>query len=285
MITNIFLSSQQFSILGMKFSIITVNYNNAVGLQKTVESVVCQTFKDYEHIIIDGGSTDGSNDIILKNKEYFSYWCSEPDKGIYHAMNKGVSHASGEYLLFLNSGDVLHDNNVLRNLSNLETDADIIIGLVKRMDNGHLQFSHLQNILMQLIRYSISHQGTLLSKSLFDKYQYDESLKILSDQKFFIESIICDNCSFTRVDIIVADMDVTGISHNPHYYSLRQQEREKVLQTQFQPLILQTLTDYSEVYFSPLYKHLIFLKDRHSFLFTMIKRCIHIIYVMFHKTT
>lgn len=269
----------------MQFSIITVNYNNAIGLQKTVESVVNQTIKDYEHIIIDGGSTDGSKDVILKHQDQCSYWCSEPDKGIYNAMNKGVSRASGEYLLFLNSGDVLHNNDILRQLSQIETDADFIIGLVKRMDNGHLQFSHLNNILMQLIRYSISHQGTLIRKRVFDKYQYDESLKILSDKLFFIESIVYGNYSFIKTDIIVADMDVTGISHNPHYYSLRHQEREKVLQEQFQPLIHQTLMDYSEVYFSPLYKHLIFLKERHSFLFTFIKRCIHIIYSLFRKTS
>ena len=267
----------------MKFSIITVNYNNAVGLQKTVESVVNQTIKDYEHIIIDGGSTDGSKDVILKHQDQFSYWCSEPDKGIYNAMNKGVSHASGEYLLFLNSGDVLHSNDILRQLSQIENDADFIIGLVMRMDNGHLQFSHLNNILMQLIRYSISHQGTLISKRVFDKYQYDESLKILSDKLFFIESIVYGNYSFIRTDIVVADMDVTGISHNPHYYSLRQQEREKVLQAQFQPIVLQTLMDYSEVYFSPLYKHLTYLKERHSIIYSIIRRFVQIVYSVFRK--
>jgi glycosyltransferase involved in cell wall biosynthesis len=89
----------------MKLSVITINYNNAIGLRKTIESVVNQTFRDYEYIIIDGGSTDGSVDVIKEYADKIDYWVSEPDKGIYNAMNKGVAAAHGEYTNFLNSGD------------------------------------------------------------------------------------------------------------------------------------------------------------------------------------
>ena len=97
----------------MKLSIITVNLNNRDGLKKTIDSVISQTFKDFEWIVIDGGSTDGSRELIEQYVNHFAYWVSEPDKGVYNAMNKGVKKAKGEYLQFLNSGDWLRDENTV----------------------------------------------------------------------------------------------------------------------------------------------------------------------------
>ena len=91
----------------MLVSIITVNFNNLEGLKRTYESVVSQTFTDYEWIVIDGGSTDGSREFIEQHQDRFAYWCSEKDNGIYHAMNKGIRQAKGEYLNFMNTGDIL----------------------------------------------------------------------------------------------------------------------------------------------------------------------------------
>jgi len=96
-----------------KLSIITINLNNQKGLQKTIESVLSQTCSDYEYIIIDGGSTDGSIDIIKKHADKISHWISEPDHGIYNAMNKGISVANGELICFLNSGDEYKSRNSL----------------------------------------------------------------------------------------------------------------------------------------------------------------------------
>ena len=119
-----------------KLSIITINRNNAAGLRKTIESVVSQTYTDFEYIIIDGASTDGSVEVI---KEYAEatlpcgeglgerlYWVSEPDKGIYNAMNKGILKAQGEYLLFLNSGDWLVDKDVIKSFIDLNIINDIV---------------------------------------------------------------------------------------------------------------------------------------------------------------
>src|SRR5215213_3812369 len=97
-----------------QFSIISINLNNAEGLQKTFDSVFNQTFTDFEYIIIDGGSSDGSEEIIKENADKFSYWVSEKDDGIYDAMNKGIAKATGDYLLFLNSGDHLLDSSILQ---------------------------------------------------------------------------------------------------------------------------------------------------------------------------
>lgn len=106
-------------IIGMRkpvLSIITVNLNNNLGLQKTLRSIQSQSYTDYEHIIIDANSTDGSLETIIKyttETSHLSYWISEPDKGIYDGMNKGIAHAKGEYIFFLNSGDFLFDDHVL----------------------------------------------------------------------------------------------------------------------------------------------------------------------------
>ena len=112
----------------MKLSIITINYNNCAGLKKTIDSVVAQTYRDFEWIVIDGGSTDGSRALIEQNASHLSYWVSEPDHGVYHAMNKGLDAAQGEYLLFLNSGDWLVAADTLEKCQLDSTSADVLYG-------------------------------------------------------------------------------------------------------------------------------------------------------------
>lgn len=116
----------------MKLSIITINLNNLEGLKKTFESVFNQTFTDYEWIVIDGGSTDGSREFIEAHQDSFSYWSSEPDRGIYNAMNKGILQANGEYLSFLNSGDYYADSETLANVFCTNHEADILFGYMIR---------------------------------------------------------------------------------------------------------------------------------------------------------
>jgi glycosyltransferase involved in cell wall biosynthesis len=98
----------------VKLSIITINKDNARGLEKTIQSVMGQTYNDFEYIVIDGASSDDSVDIIKRYADRMTYWVSEPDTGIYNAMNKGIRKAQGEYCLFLNSGDVLINSNSLK---------------------------------------------------------------------------------------------------------------------------------------------------------------------------
>ena len=118
----------------MKYSIITVNYNNKEGLRKTIESVIHQTFRDFEFIVIDGGSIDGSVDVLKEYDSQIDFWVSEPDGGIYQGMNKGIKKATGEYLNFMNSGDCFYSSDVLEKVTGYQYDTDFIVGTTHNHD-------------------------------------------------------------------------------------------------------------------------------------------------------
>ena len=167
----------------MKYSIVTINYNNAEGLRRTIQSVVSQTYADYEYLIIDGGSSDGSVNAIKDYEDRISYWVSEKDGGIYNAMNKGVKVAHGEYLIFMNSGDVFYNSDVLKNIREELHDEDILVGKVFIDDNNNIISPPPQRELSMyhLFSGSIPHQGTFIKTLLQKKYPFDETLKISSD--------------------------------------------------------------------------------------------------------
>lgn len=218
----------------MKLSIITVNYNDAEGLEKTIKSVVAQTFQDFEFIVIDGGSTDGSVDVIKKYEQHINYWISEPDGGIYAGMNKGLRQAKGEYLNFMNGGDCYHSIDVLEKIFTLETDADIITGT--HHGSPHPDVGKDGVTMLSLYTGAIDHQASFIKRELALRHPYDEKYRIVSDWKFFIEALILDNCSFFYTDTTVVDVDATGISNTQK--ALDRQERESVLNELFPKRIL-----------------------------------------------
>lgn len=217
-------------------SIITVNFNNFEGLKKTKDSISKQTFKNFEYIVIDGGSTDGSKEFIETNKDCFTYWVSEPDKGIYNAMNKGIKVAKGNYLFFLNSGDEFIDSNALNKVAiHLEAYDIIYFNInVKEGDKNYIKkcpdtmsFSYLHND-------TIPHQSVFIKKSLFEKVgYYDEGLKIVSDWKFLIMSLIKYNASYKYVDEVFSIFYRDGISSSEENVTLINKEREQVLNSEF----------------------------------------------------
>lgn len=215
----------------MKLSIITINYNNKAGLQKTIDSVVCQTWRDFEWIVIDGGSTDGSKELIEKYQQHFSYWCSEPDKGVYNAMNKGIDKAKGEYLQFLNSGDCLHDSNVLEHIGEGK-DADILYGALNYItqDHGFLVRYPEELTLHFFLCNSLGHPATFIKSCLLKQKGYREDYKIVSDWYRFIEWFR-DGNTFHRIDRVIADFDTTGISSTN--IKLVDKEKEKVFDELF----------------------------------------------------
>ncbi len=216
----------------MILSIITINLNNASGLRKTINSVITQTSKDFEYIIIDGGSTDGSVDIIKQFDCNISYWVSEPDTGIYNAMNKGINIAKGKYCQFLNSGDWLVNNNVVEKMLETIPNCSIVYGNKLKKINGKTVvdkgFAGKDISLLDLFDGTLYHSVALIKRSLFEKYGlYDESLKIVSDWKFYLVAVGFNMEKVVYKDINVSWFDMNGISSTNH--KLIQEERTKVL--------------------------------------------------------
>jgi len=270
----------------MKLSIITINYNNRDGLQRTYDSVVCQTFTDYEWIVIDGGSTDGSREFIEQHQDKFAYWCSEPDKGVYNAMNKGIAKAQGEYLIFMNSGDVFHERDILSKIEFNNYDSDIISGLTQRMDNNEILICHEDDLVMQLLWISLNHQGTFIKREVFDSFQYDEHYKIVSDWKFWWDAIVFGKKSFERIDLIIADVEIGGLSTNPLYDDLKIGERKDVLNSLFPPLLLKTLYDYQTIRNQKPNQNTVrleYLKDNHYLVYIIVRKCTSLFYRLCKK--
>ena len=201
----------------LKISIITINRNNKVGLTKTIQSVLVQSYRNYEYIVIDGDSDDGSVDVIKQFANQISYWITEPDNGIYHAMNKGILKATGDYCLFLNSGDGLLHENVLQELCLIPFDEDIVYGNIIKLYPGKNQrdrgIAKSEISLYNLSVDRINHQATLIKRNLFDKFGlYSEEFQIASDWKFFLDAIIVGNASVKYIDKDISFFDINGMS-------------------------------------------------------------------------
>ena len=225
----------------MRLSIITINLNNAVGLDKTMQSVAAQTFKELEYIVIDGASTDGSVEVIKKFEPQFAYlrWVTEPDLGIYNAMNKGICMASGDYIQILNSADCLAEPDVTeRMLAVLEKagNPSIFYGnMVKCFPNGRKIvdkcFAGQEITMLGMFTGTLNHNPVYIRRDLFKKYgYYDESLKIVSDWKWYLQAIILGGEKPKYVDLDVTLFDMTGISESANSKEMIKKERNVVLE-------------------------------------------------------
>ena len=286
----------------MRLSIITINYNDAVGIKKTLASVASQTYSHIEHIIVDGGSTDGSVEIIreyadnqakgerleAKGEEngkadtpastpntlhhtpptHIVRWISEPDKGIYNAMNKGICMATGEYCQFLNSGDMLAADDVTERMmaaiSNWQYEESVPIhhklsiihqefptifygNMNKLLPNGKILHDACNGgndvTLDMFYRGCLNHSPAYIKRSLFDKYgMYDENLRICSDWKFYMQSIVFGGEKVQYVDIDMTLFDMTGISETNK--DLLNNERNQLLNEMVPPGILRDYDNY-----------------------------------------
>ena len=239
----------------MKLSIITINFNNASGLKQTLDSVAAQTYRNFEHIIVDGASTDGSVDVIRVYESTLASslspfasnlkWISEKDTGIYNAMNKGIKMATGEYLLFLNSGDYLINENVLENVFSDDCVADILCARCNVSNNGKVVWTSNppENVTFgTLYMVGLAHQSTFIRKSLFEQYgYYDESFRYNADIEFWYRSII-EKCATTqRIDTITTDYNLDGISATKKNDPVFIEEHKRILS---KPIFQGFLTDY-----------------------------------------
>ncbi len=229
----------------MKLSIITINYNNALGLVQTLESVRMQSFADFEHVIVDGGSTDGSAGIIKHYAEEVPYvvnWVSEKDKGIYNAMNKGIGMARGEYLQFLNSGDCLVDTGVIKSVFRNDIVEDIVYGgmlMINGSEKKLIEYPAPEDVdFRYCVEYSLPHGASFIRRKCFDVVGlYNEENKIISDWEWFLLSINRYNLSLRQLDILVLRFDGTGISSINENKVLIQEEGKRALQKHFPRMI------------------------------------------------
>ena len=228
----------------MKLSIITINYNNAAGLKKTLDSVAMQTCTDFEHIIIDGASTDNSINIIQEYQQSLAYnlspltsrlkWLSEPDTGVYNAMNKGIKIAQGEYLLFLNSGDYLINSSVISRVFDYDCTDDILCARCNVSDNGNVVWTSNppEKITFgTLYTVGLAHQSTFIRRTLFEQLgYYDESFRYNADIEFWYRSIIDNDATTQRIDVITTDYNLDGISSKENQSVKYIEEMQRILQ-------------------------------------------------------
>lgn len=266
----------------MKLSIITVNLNNREGLRKTAQSILDQTFTDYEWIVVDGASTDGSvevanefaqkinaksstSSIITPSPTIISspietsssnnpltptaLVISEPDTGIYNAMNKGIRKAQGEYCFFLNSGDYIIDRNALNRVFAISFSEDVIHGnvLFNFGDRTEVRNTPETITLRTFVEKTINHSGcAFIRHSAFEKWGlYDENLKIVSDWKWFLQTVGLGCATIKYIDYYISVFDVEGISNQNK--QLLYTEREFVLKELLPPRVLQDYIDYAEL--------------------------------------
>lgn len=219
-----------------KISIITVNYNNLAGLKKTVESVRSQTWQELEYIIIDGDSTDGSKDYLEQNTKLFDYCVSEPDRGVYHAMNKGIAKATGEYLFFLNSGDHFYNNKVLEKNQHLIENYDLIY-FNMQVVGEHKQFikEYPDSLsFAYFLKDSLPHPAIFINRNLFQKVGlFKDDFKIVADWKFFIDSVCRYNASYFHVDTTLTIFYLDGISSLLENRIIIDKEKQEVLQSNY----------------------------------------------------
>ena len=250
----------------MQLSIITINYNNAEGLRKTLASVVGQTYASIQHVIVDGNSSDASKDIIIdyaehtKNPNHEIIWVSEKDKGIYNAMNKGIRMATGEYIQILNSGDILAANDVTERMFEamgngqwaIDNDSNrqspianrpqipIFYGnMIKEYPDGRRVVDRCQakdytpESFYYFYRGTLNHDCAYIRRDLFEKYGlYNEEMKICSDWEWYVRAIVLggERTVYTNIDVTVFDM--TGISElNGKNRELIQKERREYLES------------------------------------------------------
>lgn len=232
----------------MKLTIITVNYNDACGLKRTLQSVKEQTSRDFEYLVIDGGSQDGSKDLLDEYKEIITYSISERDSGVFNAMNKGIGLAKGNYCLFLNAGDYFAANDVVEKVLPALDDTDFISGdTICISPSGKKALWRAPRILSAYVitRYSLSHQSTFIKTSLLKKRPYREDLRIASDWEQELYELVFHDASYKSIPINVCYFYEDGISRTD--INGVKAERDKVYSEYFSKRLLHEILGSNEL--------------------------------------
>ena len=198
----------------MKLSIVTIALNNLSGLRRTWESVASQTWRDFEWIVVDGGSRDGSVEFLKSLEVQPEWWVSERDAGVYNAMNKGVSHANGQYVIFMNAGDIFHSPNTLDLVFNCNLSSDVCFGDWMRVYPCHKEFCKAPSPLYPFYFFykNICQQAMFVKTQLLKDSGFDESYRVAGDWAKWRQMML-DGCSFCYIPVVVCDFEAgSGLS-------------------------------------------------------------------------
>jgi len=206
----------------MKISIITIVYNDYTGLKRTRRSVLEQIQKPFEHIVVDGKSPDNTLKALTFFEEKPEIVISEQDKGIYHAMNKGVRLASGDFVIFLNAGDTFFTNRTLKDLMSRTLDPKTVyFGNFFLIRPPHLGKTTEPRELTFFDSLPFNHQSCLTPLNLLIENPFDEQLRILGDLKFY-KKLFQNKIPFVHLDIVIAKYTMDGISSIPSFHYLKE---------------------------------------------------------------
>lgn len=211
----------------MKFTIITVNRNDREGLNRTIQSVKEQTYKDYEYLVIDGASTDGSREVIKQYQEVIDYTISEPDTGIYDAMNKGIRRANGDYCLFMNAGDSFFSPTVLEDVAPFVRDKVFYSGdawAIRKNGKGFIWPSPSRLSILFFIEKSLNHQATFIQTSVLKAFEYNTANRIVSDWEFAFRQYLEYGATYERLEHTVCCYDFQGVSSVNTELSLKEKQ-------------------------------------------------------------
>ena len=213
----------------LKISVVTVCYNAAATIEETIQSVLNQTYPNVEYIIIDGGSTDGTVDIIKKYADRVAYWISEPDKGIYDAMNKGIAAATGDYINFMNAGDRFTSKDTLTNFTCLiKSDTFVAYGDCNMHLNGNISITRPVPITYIKKRMPFCHQSCFVNTTYHKTHLFDTSFKVLADYNMFYNAYYNHEVKFQYIPLCVADYDIGIDNASSKYYKLYIRERYRI---------------------------------------------------------
>lgn len=216
----------------MKVSVITISFNAEACIESTIRSVLSQSYDEFEYVVVDGNSTDRTVDIIKKYVGRISKWISEPDTGIYNAMNKAVRMSEGEYCIFMNAGDVFLNPLVLKQVSPfLEDGVDYLVGNEVSVKKGKIvdYACAPKKITTRLfVQRSLSHQASFIRRELLLRCPYDESLRMVSDWKFCIQTLLLGKATYRAINVDVCQFNQDGITFT--HKNFGHMERMKVLQ-------------------------------------------------------
>lgn len=235
----------------MKFSVITVNFNNLAGLRETVESVLQQDYPDVEYIVVDGLSTDGGADYLRGVQSRMAHCLIERDAGIYHAMNKGLRLATGDYLVFMNSGDCFAAPDVLSRAAAFGFDEEIVWGeQIRQYDGGRTRhFAYDEPVdLVFFSRKSLPHQSMFMRRDIFSVYgEYREDFRIFADWEYVTRLVLAHGVRYRHIPLVVSRYDMRGISNDPGLKALRQAERARAKEGMLSPLVWQAADQNHEL--------------------------------------